>query len=91
MGRKKTNKLWIVPKEELYEIVKNSDSLSQILLAIGLSNKGTTNYQRLKKRLDEESIDFGHIKLGIKSNSGRVFGQSKKKIPLEELLNICLI
>jgi hypothetical protein len=85
MSRRKTNKLWLLPKDSLLKVVESSNSLSQILLSLGLSNKGTTNYQRLKKRLDEECIDFSHIKLGVDSNKGRKF-DSKNKLSLDEIL-----
>lgn len=67
-------------------MVKNSGSLSKVLLSIGLSNKGTTNYNRLKRRLAEDGIDYSHFKLGIDSNKGRKFGESKNKIPLCDVL-----
>jgi len=83
--RPRTNKLWKFPKEELQTVVKEAASLADILRIIGLTTKGTSNYHRLKKRLDEEGIDYSHIKLGRDSNRGREFGP-RAKIPLEEVL-----
>lgn len=84
--RPRTNKLWSVPKEVLEQIAKDNTSFAGILRALDLSVKGTTNYHRLKRRLLDEGISFGHIKEGLGSNRGRKFGPHPKKIPLDKIL-----
>ena len=81
--RKRTSVVWSISKQELIEIVKNNDSLSKILKYFNLNNKGG-NSKTLKRRLDEEKIDYSHIRLGAGSNKGRIF--IREKIPLEEIM-----
>jgi hypothetical protein len=76
--------IWKIPKEDLQEIVKNSTSISEILSHFNLENKGH-NYRTLKSRLLEDDISYDNIKLGLSSNRGRKFPNSKK-IPLDEIL-----
>jgi len=82
-GPKRTSVIWNISKTELEIIVKISDSLSTILKHFGLSNKGG-NYKTLKRRLNEDEIDYSHIPLGVGSNRGKSF--NRKKIPLEEVM-----
>lgn len=70
--RIKRSFLWKIPQHELIEKVKTATSLSEVLKAYGLENKGG-NSHTLKRRLKEESIDFSHINLGVGSNKGRKF------------------
>lgn len=81
--KKRTSIVWSVPKEELEIIVKNNGSLSKVLKYFGLYNKGG-NIKTLKRRLDEENIDYSHIPLGSDSNKGRSI--PKKMIPLEKVM-----
>jgi len=83
--RHRKNKIWCIPKSDLENLAKSNNSLSAILRSIGLTTKGTSNFQSLKKRLMEESIDYSHIALGLGSNKGRKF-HNVKKIPLGEIL-----
>ena len=64
--------IWKSPKDEILSIVKSSNSIAEILRHFGLRNIGG-NYLTLKKRLQEDGIDYSHIKLGLKSNRGRKF------------------
>lgn len=82
--RKKRSEIWFIDKFLLQEIVKASNSITEILKYFELSNKGG-NYKTLQKRLIEDGIDFSHIKLGSNSNKGRKF-PDKEKIPLEFIL-----
>jgi len=77
--------LWSIPKEQLVEITQKANSFSEILRAIGLTTKGTSNFHRLRQRLTEEGIDYSHIKRGRDSNKGRKFG-NVPKIPLKDIL-----
>lgn len=81
--KKRTSVVWSISKTELTKIVKSSDSLSKILKHFGLFSKGG-NYNTLKRRLDEEGIDYSHISLGQNSNKGRNF--IREKTPLEEVM-----
>jgi len=81
--RKKTSPVWSISKKELERIVKKSDSLSSILKYFGLNWTGG-NHRTLKKRLNEEKIDYTHITLGQNSNKGRTF--PSKAIPLKDVM-----
>lgn len=81
MGRKRTSKIWQMPTDELRKIVAKAKSISEILRAFELSNKGH-NYKTLKKRLKKEGIDYSHIPTGAASNKGRRFSPQKS---IEEL------
>jgi 5-methylcytosine-specific restriction endonuclease McrA len=82
--KKRTSLIWKIDKEQLSKIVLESNSISEILLHFSLQNKGH-NYRTLKKRLDEDSINYSNIKLGVSSNKNRKFPNAKK-IPLEDVL-----
>lgn len=84
MAKKRTNKIWFIPKEELIEAVKNSKSLSSVLKRFSIEIAGF-NFSRLKQRMEEDKIDFSHISLGQNSNKGRKF-PTNKKINIERLL-----
>ena len=81
--RKRTSIIWSIPKKEMTKIVKESGTFSKILEHFNLFNKGG-NIKTLKKRLNEEDIDYSHIPLGMDSNKGRKF--SPKVISLEEVM-----
>lgn len=70
--RAKRSIIWKMEKEDLAKLTKQSSSLGEILKIFGLENKGG-NSRTLKRRLDEENIDYSHIKLGLNSNKGRKF------------------
>lgn len=70
--RLKRSIIWKLSKDELSDIVKNSTSFCEILKKINVAPVGG-NVNTLKRRLNEEKIDFSHIPLGIKSNLGRKF------------------
>ena len=80
--RAKRSIIWKMPTEDLITLVKQSDRLGDILKVFGLENKGG-NHRTLKRRLDEENIDYSHIKLGLDANKGRKF--DIKPLELEEL------
>jgi hypothetical protein len=84
MERKKRSPIWLISKEQLQGIVRQSVTLSEILIKFGLINKGS-NYRTLKNRLAKDGIDFSHIPLGQNSNKGRPLG-GRRPIPIEELL-----
>jgi len=81
--RQRTSIVWQISKEELEKIVKKSKSLAEIIKHFGLVI-ASGNYKTLKKRLNEENIDYSHIKLGLNSNKGRKFRE--KAFPLKEVM-----
>lgn len=86
MQRIKRSIIWKIPLEELKDVVKNSQTYSDILRYFNLSNKGG-NHKTLKSRLDYENIDYNHIKTYDFTERGRV----KQQLSLEEVLNkFCL-
>lgn len=82
--RSKRSVIWKLPSEQLSLIVKQSNTIVDILRHFNLANKGT-NYRTLMRRLKEENIDFSHIPLGRFACRGKKFPNAKK-IPLEEVL-----
>ena len=83
--RKRTSSIWITSKEELVNIVKSSESLSNVLKKINLDpTRSGSRYRSLKDRLKQDNIDYSHISLGNFSNQGRKFPSQAK--PLEEVM-----
>jgi hypothetical protein len=75
--------IWSLEKSTLEQVVKNSNSIAQVLKELGVVlAKGS--YTTLRKRMDEDSIDYSHIPVGKDSNKGRKF--NKKGTPLSEVL-----
>jgi Zn finger protein HypA/HybF involved in hydrogenase expression len=84
MSRKRTSKIWSIDTTEFKRVINESGSISMVLKYFGLKNIGC-NYITLRKRCEEEGIDYSHIPRGLSSNFGRKFNR-KKKIPLEKIL-----
>jgi hypothetical protein len=84
MSSMKRSIIWKISKESLIEIVQKSSSIREILSYFNLDNKGS-NYRTLKRRLNEDKIDYSNINLGLNSNKGRRF-PNKKATPLSEIL-----
>jgi len=81
--RKKRSYLWYVNINELANIVQKSKTLNEILRCLGVPSQ-MSNYRILKRRLEEDGIDYSHIPLGRSHSKGLKF--LKKKIPLNEIL-----
>jgi len=73
-----------MPLDEFQKMVESKTSLAQILNYFEFA--GTSgNYNTLKRRLEEENIDYSHIKMGQDSNKGRKFSNAKKT-PLNQVM-----
>jgi hypothetical protein len=81
--KKRTSQFWLIPRENLAAITKNSSSIAEIIRKCEMISTGGS-YKTVKERLSEEGIDYSHISLGIDSNKNRNF--FRKKIPLEKIL-----
>jgi len=81
--RKRTSIIWKIPLEEFKKIVKSSNSLADILKHFGFV-LASGNYKTLKKRLNEDNINYSHIPLGLNSNRNRKF--PSRAIPLKEVM-----
>ena len=80
---KKRCPIWLLPKDKFTELVKNSNSISEIIRYFGFIN--LSGYHKIvKKRCAEENINYSHIKMGRNSNKGRKFPD--KAQPLEEVM-----
>jgi hypothetical protein len=55
--RKKTSPVWLIPKEELEIVVKNSNSVADVLRYYNYGTTGAT-HSILKKRLIQDNIDI---------------------------------
>jgi hypothetical protein len=73
-----------LPRDEFQKLVYECNSLSDILKKLNLY-VSSGNYRPLKIRLDDENIDYSHIKLGYGANKNRKIS-SNKQIPLPEIL-----
>jgi len=83
---KRKSIVWKITKEELTDITKNSESLAEILRKLGyVEHLNSALYKPLKKRLNEEEIDYSHIQLGISSNKGKDLTRHTKDTYLEKL------
>jgi Zn finger protein HypA/HybF involved in hydrogenase expression len=80
----KQSKIHNLSKEDFQKLVYKCNSLSEILRNLNLYIS-SGNYRPLKRRLDDDNIDYSHIKLGLGANKGKKF-ISKNKIPLSEIL-----
>lgn len=76
--------IWKTEKIALQEIVKNSQSLADVLRYFKISTDGG-NCKSLKKRMTEDGIDFSHIPTGLDSRKGKKF-VSSSKTPLSEMM-----
>lgn len=65
-------------KEQLQEIVSNSNSLKAVIRALGYKTGSGSNNITVKKRLLRYKIDTGHFytKKGIERNDGNIFVQN---------------
>lgn len=82
MKRKKRSVIWSIDNTEFSSLVKNSNTIGDVLKFFNLSNKGG-NSNTVKRRIAEEGIDSSHIVLGKSSNKGRTF--SREKTPIEKV------
>lgn len=62
-------------KEELEEIVKNSNSIKEVIDSLGYSTHSGSNHITVKTKLNEMNIDYSHFKFqkGIERNEENVF------------------
>ena len=75
--------IWRMPTEEFRDLVKTSNSLTEILKVFGMKAPGG-NMKTLKRRLEFDKIDFSHIPIGNGANKGRKFPE--RSIPLEQVM-----
>lgn len=80
----KISKIHNISKEDFQKLVYNCNSLKEILEKLNLYIS-SGNYRPLKRRLDDENIDYSHIKLGYGANKGKKF-ISKNQTALEDIL-----
>lgn len=77
--RKKTSLIWQIETSDLKKLIEKSKTMAQVLGHFGLKNKGG-NHRTLKKRLEEEGIDYSKFR----SNFG--VGRVAPVLPLEQVL-----
>ena len=53
---KETSIIWTISKEDLLLVVADCKGYSEILRKLGLSSRGSSNFRRLKKRLEQDNI-----------------------------------
>ncbi len=82
-GPKRTSKIWDIPTSEIKKIIQKSKTMKEVLEYFGLYNNGS-GIKTLRKRLDEENINYTHIPTGICAGRGRKF--SSKAFPLKKVM-----
>ena len=70
MGKLKNSILWTISKEQYYELITNSETLSEILRKINIVPHGG-NVHTLKKVLTEYNLDYSKFDLGLGHNKGK--------------------
>lgn len=84
--RKKTSKIWTMPKEELEKYVKESKFFSELLIKMKINKYGAAR-KYVAERMDQDGIAYSHFKENYKnmqkSLGSRVF---EKTIPLSDIL-----
>lgn len=76
--------LWLIPTAEMQRVVQDSKTFSDILKYFGMVNKGG-NCATLKRRLNEDKIDYSHIPTGLGANKNIARG-GIPAIPLNQVL-----
>lgn len=84
MSKERKNVIWSIDRSKVIDVVGRSKSLADIFRHFGMVCSGTA-YKILKKRMDEENIDYSHIPMGLSCNRGRRF-EHKDSIPLEKIM-----
>ena len=82
MGRR-TSPIWTLPKDRFETVVKKSNSIAEIIRYFGFA-QASSIYRMIKKRCEEDDIDYSHIPLGLGSNKGKKI--IRKAFPLEEVM-----
>lgn len=59
------SKVYLVSDDDFIDIVKNSNSYSDCLRALGLGTKGGSSTDVLKRRISELNCDISHFGKGI--------------------------
>lgn len=67
----KRSVLWTCDKQKLSNLVKNSNTFSQIIKYFGMVVAGC-QIRSLKQRLDYDGIDYSHIPQGLGAGRGRI-------------------
>lgn len=68
-------------RENLAKIVSQSESISDVARALGMTTKGA-NHNTLKRKINEFDLDTSHFK-----GKGWSKGRSLEKVPIEDYLN----
>lgn len=58
--RRKTSIIWKMPEEDFINLIKTSQTMSQVLRYFGMENKGS-NYQTCKSRIKYLNLDTSHF------------------------------
>lgn len=73
--------IWKMSSEEFKTLVGKSESISDILLSLGLCNRGGTNHNTIKRRMREEGIEWAN------NRTSKQKAYSKKiKRPIQEVM-----
>lgn len=75
--------IYNINSETFKDIVKNSNSFTEIVKKCGLTSIGG-NFKTIKKRLIKENIDYNHII----NKPKKIFKPTNKKLSKEEVLNL---
>lgn len=80
---KKRSLIWLIPREKLACLVRDSHSFSEMMRRIGFAITGTS-VTAIKQRIEEEKLDHSHFK-GLAFNKGRTW-KCRTLTPLSKVL-----
>lgn len=79
--RKKRGIIWHLEKEQLQDVIKNSQNMSEVLRKLNIFTIGA-NRTTLLRRISVDNIDISHFPKGSDSNKGRKFPTRLNKLEI---------
>lgn len=80
---KRTSLIWLVSREDLVQMTRESSSLSEIARKVGYKRPYSFN-GLVKKRLLEEGIDMSHIPMGLQSCNAKLAESRRQRARTKE-------
>lgn len=74
-----TSKVDLLDSNEFKELVQNSNSIREVLTAIGYKNTSGTMHNKIKQRIERDGLSIEHM-------GNRVNTRKGKRTPLDEIL-----
>ena len=84
--RKKTSRIWLVPKGDLQKIINESSTMVEVLRKLDYNNPYNGNHATLKLRVESEGLDLSIFNLNHSKWIREHFSQFSKKVTLQDIL-----